>query len=233
MRLLLAEDEEDLSRALVTVLKHNNYSVDAVYDGAEALDYLENGDNYDGVILDIMMPKMDGITVLKTIRRHGNSVPVLLLTAKAEIDDRVEGLDSGADDYLPKPFSMKELLARIRAMTRRQTDTTDNVLTFGDIALNRSTYQLTGPENPEGIRLAGKEYQMLEMLMRNKGRLVSSEQFIEHVWGYETDINVNVVWVNISNLRRKLTQINAPVEIKAVRGLGYRLEGTGEQNGGQ
>lgn len=114
MRLLLAEDEEDLSRALVTVLKHNNYSVDAVYDGAEALDYLENGDNYDGVILDIMMPKMDGITVLKTIRRHGNSVPVLLLTAKAEIDDRVEGLDSGADDYLPKPFSMKELLARIR-----------------------------------------------------------------------------------------------------------------------
>ena len=130
MRLLLAEDEEDLSRALVTVLKHNNYSVDAVYDGAEALDYLENGGNYDGVILDIMMPKMDGITVLKTIRRHGNSVPVLLLTAKAEIDDRVEGLDSGADDYLPKPFSMKELLARIRAMTRRQTDTTDNVLTF-------------------------------------------------------------------------------------------------------
>ena len=233
MRLLLAEDEEDLSRALVTVLKHNNYSVDAVYDGAEALDYLENGGNYDGVILDIMMPKMDGITVLKTIRRHGNSVPVLLLTAKAEIDDRVEGLDSGADDYLPKPFSMKELLARIRAMTRRQTDTTDNVLAFGDIALNRSTYQLTGPENPEGIRLAGKEYQMLEMLMRNKGRLVSSEQFIEHVWGYETDINVNVVWVNISNLRRKLTQINAPVEIKAVRGLGYRLEGTGEQNGGQ
>ena len=169
MRLLLAEDEEDLSRALVTVLKHNNYSVDAVYDGAEALDYLENGDNYDGVILDIMMPKMDGITVLKTIRRHGNSVPVLLLTAKAEIDDRVEGLDSGADDYLPKPFSMKELLARIRAMTRRQTDTTDNVLTFGDIALNRSTYQLTGPENPEGIRLAGKEYQMLEMLMSNPG----------------------------------------------------------------
>ena len=137
MRLLLAEDEEDLSRALVTVLKHNNYSVDAVYDGAEALDYLENGDNYDGVILDIMMPKMDGITILKTIRRHGNSVPVLLLTAKAEIDDRVEGLDSGADDYLPKPFSMKELLARIRAMTRRQTDTTDNVLAFGDIALNR------------------------------------------------------------------------------------------------
>lgn len=158
MRLLLAEDEEDLSRALVTVLKHNNYSVDAVYDGAEALDYLENGGNYDGVILDIMMSKMDGITVLKTIRRHGNSVPVLLLTAKAEIDDRVEGLDSGADDYLPKPFSMKELLARIRAMTRRQTDTTDNVLTFGDIALNRSTYQLTGTENPEGIRLAGKEY---------------------------------------------------------------------------
>ena len=145
MRLLLAEDEEDLSRALVAVLKHNNYSVDAVYDGAEALDYIENSDNYDGVILDIMMPKMDGITVLKTIRNHGNSVPVLMLTAKAEIDDRVEGLDSGADDYLTKPFSMKELLARIRAMTRRKADTTDSVLTFGDITLDRSTYMLTGP----------------------------------------------------------------------------------------
>ena len=145
MRLFLAEDEEDLSRALVAVLKHNNYSVDAVYDGAEALDYIENSENYDGVILDIMMPKMDGITVLKTIRSHGNSVPVLMLTAKAEIDDRVEGLDSGADDYLTKPFSMKELLARIRAMTRRKADTTDSVLTFGDITLDRLTYMLTGP----------------------------------------------------------------------------------------
>ena len=224
MRLLLAEDEEDLSRALVTVLKHNNYSVDAVYDGAEALDYLENGGNYDGVILDIMMPKMDGITVLKTIRRHGNSVPVLLLTAKAEIDDRVEGLDSGADDYLPKPFSMKELLARIRAMTRRQTDTTDNVLTFGDIALNRSTYQLTGPENPEGIRLVGKEYQMLEMLMSNPGQVISPDLFMDKIWGYDSEAEQNVVWVYISYLRKKLTSIGSQVKIRAARGLGYSLE---------
>ena len=204
MRLLLAEDEEDLSRALVMVLKHNNYSVDAVYDGAEALDYLENGDNYDGVILDIMMPKMDGITVLKTIRRHGNSVPVLLLTAKAEIDDRVEGLDSGADDYLPKP--------------------TDNVLTFGDIALNRSTYQLTGPENPEGIRLAGKEYQMLEMLMSNPGQVISPDLFMDKIWGYDSEAEQNVVWVYISYLRKKITSIGSQVKIRAARGLGYSLE---------
>ena len=166
MRLLLAEDEEDLSRALVTVLKHNNYSVDAVYDGAEALDYLENVDNYDGVILDIMMPKMDGLTVLKTIRKHGNSVPVLLLTAKAEIDDRVEGLDSGADDYLPKPFSMKELLARIRAMTRQQAETTESVLKFGDLALNRATYQLIGPENADGSGPFGKTWEEIPLFAR-------------------------------------------------------------------
>ena len=139
MRLLLAEDEEDLSKALIAVLKHNNYSVDAVYNGQDALDYLET-ENYDGAILDIMMPKMDGLTVLRKIREAGNSVPVILLTAKAEIDDRVAGLDCGADDYLTKPFSMKELLARIRAMTRRKAETTDSVLTFEDISLDRSTY---------------------------------------------------------------------------------------------
>ena len=142
MRLLLAEDEEDLSKALVAVLKHNNYSVDAVYNGQDALDYLET-ENYDGAILDIMMPKMDGLTVLRKIREDGNSVPVILLTAKAEIDDRVVGLDCGADDYLTKPFSMKELLARIRAMTRRKAETTDSVLTFEDISLDRSTYVLS------------------------------------------------------------------------------------------
>lgn len=226
MRLLLAEDEEDLSRALVTVLKHNNYSVDAVYDGAEALDYLENGDNYDGVILDIMMPRMDGLTVLRTIRKHGNSVPVLLLTAKAEIDDRVEGLDSGADDYLPKPFSMKELLARIRAMTRRQSETTESVLKYGDLALNRATYQLMGPENAEGngIRLANKEYQMLEMLMTNPGQIISPDQFMDKIWGYDTEAEQNVVWVYISYLRKKLTAVGSAVHIKSTRGIGYSLE---------
>lgn len=224
MRLLLAEDEEDLSRALVAVLKHNNYSVDAVYDGAEALDYIENGGNYDGIILDIMMPKMDGITVLRTIRSHGNAVPVLLLTAKSEIDDRVEGLDSGADDYLTKPFSMKELLARIRAMTRRRTDTADAILTFSNISLNRATYMLSGPKKSEGIRLANKEYQMLEMLMANPGQIISAGQFMDRIWGYDAETEQNVVWVYISYLRRKLTSVGAGVQIKATRGVGYSIE---------
>lgn len=221
MRLLLAEDEKELSDALVTVLKHNNYSVDAVYNGQDALDYL-NADNYDGAILDIMMPKMDGITVLKNVRASGNHIPIILLTAKAEIDDRVTGLDSGADDYLTKPFSMKELLARIRAMTRRQEKTTDNVLSFGDITLDRSTYQLSCGENT--IRLASREYQMLEMLMVSPGQVISVDQFMDKIWGYDSEAELNVVWVYISYLRKKLTGLGSNVSIKATRGLGYSLE---------
>lgn len=221
MRLLLAEDEKELSNALVTVLKHNNYSVDAVYNGQDALDYLET-ENYDGAILDIMMPKMDGLTVLKTIRSHGNSVPVLLLTARSEIDDRVEGLDCGADDYLTKPFSMKELLARIRAMTRRKTDTTDSVLKYSDIELDRSTYQLSS--KGKELRLASKEYQMLEMLMVNPGQIISANQFMNRIWGYDCEAEMNVVWVYISYLRKKLASIDSSVQIKATRGLGYSLE---------
>ena len=222
MRLLLAEDEEDLSKALVAVLKHNNYSVDAVYNGQDALDYLET-ENYDGAILDIMMPKMDGLTVLKKIREAGNSVPVILLTAKAEIDDRVAGLDCGADDYLTKPFSMKELLARIRAMTRRKAETTDSVLTFEDISLDRSTYVLSCGN--DAVRLASKEYQMLEMLMSNPKQIISVDQFMDRIWGFDSDTELNVVWVNISYLRKKLSSLNSCVSIKATRGLGYSLEG--------
>lgn len=162
MRLLLAEDERMLSDALVAILTHSNYSVDAVYDGQEALDYLAAGGNYDAAILDIMMPKLDGLSVLRTIRSQGNPLPVLLLTARSEVDDRVEGLDSGADDYLTKPFATKELLARIRAMTRRQPDLTDTVLHFGDVSLERQSFILTGPQG--AVRLAGKEFQMMEML---------------------------------------------------------------------
>lgn len=201
MRLLLAEDEEDLSKALVAVLKYNNYSVDAVYDGEEALSYIEAG-NYDGVILDIMMPKLDGISVLKKVRANGNSIPILLLTAKAEIDDKVEGLDSGADDYLTKPFSMKELLARIRVMTRRQSDTTDSILRYGNISLNRATYILSCGEKE--IRLSNKEYQMLEMLLANPGQVISTEQFMDKIWGFDSDAELNVVWVNISYIRKNL-----------------------------
>lgn len=221
MRLLLAEDERALSDALVTILKHNHYSVDAVYNGQDALDYLETG-LYDGAVLDIMMPKMDGITVLKTIRAQGNAVPVLLLTAKSEIDDRVMGLDSGADDYLTKPFATKELLARIRAMTRRQTDTADTILRVGNIMLDRATFELSSAGGR--FRLANKEFQMLEMLMTNPGQVIPTERFMEKIWGYESDVELNVVWVYISYLRKKLTAVKADVQIKATRNLGYSLE---------
>lgn len=221
MRLLLAEDEKELSHALVTVLLHNNYSVDAVYNGQDALDYINMG-NYDGAILDIMMPKMDWITVLKKVRASGSQIPILMLTAKAEIDDRVLGLDCGADDYLTKPFSMKELLARLRAMTRRQTAAADTTLSYGNITLDRSTYMLFS--KTESLRLASKEFQMLEMLLANPGQVISTEQFMDKIWGYDSDTEQNVVWVYISYLRKKLTVLQASVGIKAVRGLGYTLE---------
>lgn len=221
MRLLLAEDEKELSHALVTVLLHNNYSVDAVYNGQDALDYINMG-NYDGAILDIMMPKMDGITVLKKVRASGNQIPILMLTAKAEIDDRVLGLDCGADDYLTKPFSMKELLARLRAMTRRQTTAADTTLSYGNITLDRGTYMLSS--KTESLRLASKEFQMLEMLLANPGQVISTEQFMDKIWGYDSDAEQNIVWVYISYLRKKLTALQANIGIKAVRGLGYTLE---------
>lgn len=221
MRLLLAEDEKDLSKALVAILEHNHYSVDAVYDGEEALAYLEGG-NYDGVILDIMMPKMDGITVLKTIRRQGNSVPVLMLTAKSEVDDRVLGLDSGADDYLSKPFDMKELLARIRSVTRRNTESTSVVLQMGNISLDCRNFELSSPKG--SIPLSNKEFQMLEMMLANPGQLISTEHFMEKIWGYDSDAEINVVWVNISYLRKKLAQLDADIRIKAARNQGYSLE---------
>ncbi len=221
MRLLLAEDEKELSRALVTILKHNHYSVDAVYNGKEALDYLAVGD-YDGVLLDIMMPEIDGITVLKTIRAAGNKVPVLLLTAKSEIDDRVEGLDSGADDYLTKPFAMRELLARIRAMTRRKEEQTVSILTFGDVHLNRITFEVS--TKIASVRLANKEFQILEMLMEHPKQVISSEQMIEKIWGFDSEIELNTVWVYLSNLRKKLTLIHAKIQIRAARNFGYFLE---------
>ena len=221
MRLLLAEDEKELSNALVAILKHNNYSVDAVYDGEEALVYLE-AENYDGVILDIMMPKIDGITVLKNLRNKGNNIPVLMLTAKSEIDDKVLGLDCGADDYLTKPFVTKELLARIRSMTRRQTEVTNSVLSFGNITLDRTTFELKSKLN--SFRLANKEFQMIEMLMSNPKHLISSERFMEKIWGYDSETEINVVWVYISYLRKKLNAIGAEVEIKASRNIGYSLE---------
>ena len=221
MRLLYAEDEKSLARAVSTILMKNNYSVDVVNDGAEALDYLAT-ENYDAVILDVMMPKKDGIQVLQEMRARGDATPVLLLTAKSEIDDRVLGLDSGANDYLTKPFDMKELLARIRAMTRVLSVQPDKVLRFGNVALDCSSYDLTGPEG--SFKLAGKEFQMMEMLMRSPRQLISSDRFMDRIWGYETETEQNVVWVYISYLRKKLKAISADIEIKAQRGMGYYLE---------
>ena len=221
MRLLLAEDEKALSKALTAILERNNYSVDAVYDGQAALEYLE-ADNYDGVILDIMMPKIDGITVLKEIRKKGNLIPVLLLTAKSEVDDKVEGLDAGANDYLAKPFHSKELLARIRAMTRVQTGQTSSILKMGNVTLNRAAFELS--TSKVSLRLANKEFQMIELMMSNPGVLITAERFIEKIWGYDSEAEINVVWVYISYLRKKLAALQADIQIKVTRSVGYSLE---------
>lgn len=221
MRLLLAEDEKALSKALVAILERNNYSVDAVYDGQSALDYLEM-DNYDGVILDIMMPKVDGLTVLKKVREKGNLIPISLLTAKSEVDDKVEGLDAGANDYLAKPFHSKELLARIRAITRTQAVQTNSKLTVGNVTLDRATFELSTVKG--SFRLANKEFQMLELLMCNPHQLISSERFLEKIWGYDSEAEINVVWVYTSYLRKKLSALHANVQIKATRNAGYSLE---------
>ena len=223
MRLLLAEDEAALSKALTAILERNNYSVDSVCDGQAALEYLES-DNYDGVILDIMMPKIDGITVLRKLRQKGSLVPVLLLTAKSEVDDKVLGLDAGANDYLTKPLHSRELLARIRAMTRTQTAHPDSQLQMGNVVLNRASFELSTPSG--SYRLANKEFQMMEMLMSNPKCLISSERFMEKIWGYDSEAEINVVWVYISYLRKKLAALHATIHIKASRNAGYSLEET-------
>ncbi len=220
MRILIAEDERPLARALQKIFEKNNYSADAVHNGEDALVYLDGG-NYDALILDIMMPKMDGINALKRIRNSGNQIPVLLLTAKAEIDDKVLGLDSGANYYLTKPFDSKELLAAIRAVTRITTQV-DSKLRFGNISLDRAAFEL---ESPFGnFRLANKEFQMMEMFMSAPHNIISAEQFMEKIWGFETDTEIGVVWAYISYLRKKLTVLHADIAIKSSRNIGYSLE---------
>ena len=221
MRLLLAEDEKSLSRALCAILAKNNYSVEAVYDGQDALDYLLSGE-YDCAVLDVMMPKMDGFTVLRKIREKGITIPVMMLTARSEIDDKVEGLDLGANDYLTKPFESRELLARLRAITRSVATAADNSLRFGNIVLDRKSFELSGPSG--FVRLAAKEYQMMEYLMSNPGALISTDRFMEKVWGLDSDADINVVWTNLSYLRKKLTSVGSDVKIKAARNAGYFLE---------
>lgn len=222
MRILLAEDEVSLSKALKVILERNNYSVDQVYDGEEALSFL-SADNYDCLILDLMMPKVDGITVLKTMRKEGNMLPVIILTAKSEVDDKVLGLDSGANDYLTKPFNSRELLARIRAITRsKENKEGDSILKMGNTILMRDTFILKTDSGE--TRLQSKEFQILELLMQNKNKLISTERLMEKIWGFDSEAEINVVWVYISNLRKKLVSLDSNVEIKATRNAGYTLE---------
>lgn len=222
MRILFAEDERSLSRAVTALLEKNNYSVDPVYDGEEALTYLESG-NYDAVILDIMMPKLDGLEALRRLRQQGNPIPVLLLTAKSEVEDKVAGLDTGANDYLTKPFSTAELLARIRAMTRSQASgQVTSRLTLGNITLDQATFELSSPHG--SFRLANKGFQMMELLLRNPRQIIPTERFVERIWGYDSEVEFNVVWVYISYLRKKLNALKADIQIKATRNAGYSLE---------
>ena len=223
MRILIAEDDPKLLKSLVHIFKLNHYSVDGVDNGNDAFDFASS-DEYDGLVLDIMMPGMDGVTLLKKLRASGITTPALFLTARTEIDQRIEGLDAGADDYLPKPFSTGELLARVRAMLRRKENFTPDMLTFGALSLNRSTYELIC--GGKSHALSGKEFQMMEMLMQNRGVIVTAEQLITHIWGWDTNVDTSVVWVHISNIRKKLEALEAPVAIKFVRNAGYMLEAT-------
>lgn len=221
MRLLIAEDDRDIAKALTALFEHNNYSVDTVHNGNDAYDFCMEG-NYDGVVLDIMMPGMDGLEVLRSIRAGGIKTPVLLLTARSDIEDRVNGLDAGADDYLPKPFAASELLARVRAMLRRRENYQTDVLEFEGMTLDLSTFELSF--HGTTFRLVSREFQMLQLLMQSPGVVISTEQFMEHIWGWDSDVEVSIVWVYISNLRKKFDKLGAPVTIKAVRGVGYCLE---------
>jgi len=221
MRLLLAEDEEAMSEAVADILEYHKYQVDTVYDGNEALDYIHAAE-YDGIILDIMMPGRSGLEVLRQIRSEGCRTPVLLLTAKSEIEDRIEGLDLGADDYLAKPFHMGELLARIRAMLRRREDYTPDIRSFGDVTLNPRTSELRCGD--KSVELSRLECRMMDTLMLNHGIYLSSEDLLEKVWGYESDADVGSVWVYISYLRKQLAKVGSSVSVKAKRGTGYMLQ---------
>lgn len=221
MRLLLAEDEVSLSRALEAIFKKNHYEIDVVFDGETALEYLRTG-NYDGAILDIMLPKLDGISVLKRLRERDGALPVLMLTARSEVADKVMGLDSGANDYLTKPFAVSELLARVRAITRAQTAQSTSVLRMGNISLSRATFELSSPTG--SFRLTKKEFQMMEMLLSNPRTLIPTERFLEKIWGYDTDAENHAVWVYVSYLRKKLASLDANVQIRVSRNAGYSLE---------
>ena len=221
MRILIAEDEVTIARALKVMLERNKYAVDVVFNGKDALDYIRAA-SFDALVLDIMMPGMDGLTVLREARALGITTPALFLTAKAEVEDRVTGLDAGADDYLPKPFDASEFLARVRALTRRSGAYTPSRLTLGNISLDCGTYQLLTPFDE--TRLNNKEFQLMELFLRHPRQVFSSEHLMEKVWGLDSEADMDVVWTYIGFLRRKLRQIGADIEIKTIRGAGYALE---------
>lgn len=223
MRILIAEDDANLLKSLLYVFKADKYEVDGVSDGLTAYDYASTGE-YDGLVFDIMMPGLDGISVLKKLRKNGITTPALFLTAKTEISDRVEGLDAGADDYISKPFSTQELLARVRAMLRRKDNFVPEIMEFNGLKLNKSTYELSYEDKT--VSLGGKELQITEVLFSRKGNIVTIEQLITHIWGWDTDIDTSVIWVHISNLRKKMESIDSPVTIKFIRNAGYVLEKT-------
>lgn len=222
MRLLIAEDELDLAEALTVFFEKNQFTVDAVNDGLSAYEYA-CADEYDAIILDVMMPKMDGIEVLRRLRADGNKTPIMMLTAKAQKDDRITGFDSGADDYLPKPFEPDELISRVRAILRRREEYKPSVMSYADISLNPNSDMLecgTG----KSVRLSGREFQVMELFMRSPKVVLSADKIMERVWGWDSDAEINVVWVHISNLRKKLKAVGSKVTIYANRGLGYVLE---------
>ena len=221
MRILVADDEPEMTMVLEALLNREHYSVDVVCNGQDALDF-GLSTNYDCIVLDIMMPKLDGIQTLQALRAKKVATPVLLLTAKSQVEDRVAGLNSGADDYLPKPFDNREFIARVRALTRRGGEYTPTVLTAGNVTLDCAAFELKC--GGSRVRLGNREFQMLELLMRQEGRLISTEQFMEHIWGYDSEAEINVVWAYISYLRRKLEAVGANVRIVARRGQGYLLE---------
>ncbi len=221
MRILIAEDEVTIARALKVMLEKNKYAVDLVHNGNDALDYIQ-AMTYDALVLDIMMPGKDGIEVLKAARAEGNTTPALFLTAKAEVADRVAGLDAGADDYLPKPFATSEFLARVRALTRRSNSYTSSVLSCGNVTLDCGQYLLKTVFGE--VRLNNKEYQLMELFFRHPRQVFSSEHLMEKVWGLDSEADMDVVWTYIGFLRKKLKQIGADTEIRTIRGAGYALE---------
>ncbi|MGN0315894.1 MAG: response regulator transcription factor [Fusicatenibacter sp.] len=221
MRILIAEDEVELARGLKFLLEKNKFSADIVNNGKDALDYFHSS-KYDAVVLDIMMPGMDGMEVLQRIRKEKSGVPIMMLTAKAEIEDRVAGLEAGADDYLPKPFATREFIARVKALVRRNGSYTDHILSFGNVKLDCNRYELSAGE--KSVRLNNKEFQLMELFLGHPHLVFSSEHIMDKVWGQDSEAGMDVVWTYVGFVRRKLKQLGADIEIRTVRGAGYSLE---------